>query len=373
MTPDPHPASSGGPAGEAVLRPAATLMLVRDGAHHEAPLEVLLVRRNLRSDFVGGAYVFPGGGVDPDDGSDRAASCSSGQDDAGASRILEVPAGGLAYWVATVRECFEEAGVLLAYGDPPGTALVSYGSPAAGERFARLRAEVNAGRRRFVDACCQEGIALALDRVHYFAHWVTPQGAPRRYDTRFFVAEAPPGQDAAHDEGETVASAWLRPAEALDRFRAGEIELIFPTIRTLQAIGRFATAGELVGAAAAAGRVPATLPRVVVDGRGVRIPLPGDPGYEAAAGAQASAAATAPATRSSRRAVHPEVSTTGATSSATVRASPANTPASSPSPRATGSPASPPAAMDGWSGMDPTSGTPSSAASRAPPPDPKRE
>lgn len=293
MTAVPDRAHAGGPPapapeparpGEVPLRAAATVMVVRDGAHATSPLEVLLVRRNLQSDFVGGAYVFPGGAVDPDDGGPVAASCSRGPDDAAASRILGLPAGGLAYWVATVRECFEEAGVLLAYAGPEATALLSLRAPAAAERFARLRDEVNAGRCRFVDACHREGIVLALDRVHYFSHWVTPEGAPRRYDTRFFVAEAPPGQVAAHDAGETVASAWLRPADALERYRDGEIELIFPTIRTLQAIGRFATAGELVAAAAAAGRVPVTVPRVVVDGRGVRILLPGDPGYEATAG-----------------------------------------------------------------------------------------
>lgn len=277
---------------EVPLRPAATVMLVRDGPHGEAPLEVLMVRRNLRSDFVGGAYVFPGGAVDPDDQGHAGAPWSRGPDDAEASRILEVPAGGLAYWVATVRECFEEAGVLLAYAHPASAAVLSLEDPGAAGRFARLRDEVNAGRRRFVEVCREEGVVLALDRVHYFSHWVTPEGAPRRYDTRFFVAEAPPGQVAAHDEGETVATAWLRPADALERFREGEIELIFPTIRTLQAIGRFATAGGLVAAAAAAGQVPVTEPRVVVDGRGVRILLPGDPGY-GSAGAPAPGTGTA--------------------------------------------------------------------------------
>jgi len=119
--------------------------------------------------------------------------------------------------------------------------------------------------------------------IHYFAHWITPRGAPRRYDTRFFVAAAPPGQIAAHDAGETIAEVWISPHDALARHRAGEIEIIFPTIRNLQAIGRFATSAELLEAAArASSAVPTIEPRVVPDGNGMRIVLPGDPSYERA-------------------------------------------------------------------------------------------
>lgn len=270
-------------------------MLVRDGDHPAAPLEVLMVRRNLRSDFVGGAYVFPGGAVDAADAGPEVTACCAGRSDAEASAILEVPSGGLAYWVAALRECFEEAGLLLAYpaagtarGGDTASALLSLAGGAEG-RFDRHRREVNAGRRRFVDVCLEEGLRLALDRVHYFAHWITPEGAPRRYDTRFFVAAAPAGQVAAHDAAETIAARWIRPADALAAHREGEIELIFPTIRNLQAIGRFTTTGELLAAAAAASRVAAVLPRVVVDGRGIRILLPGDPGYESATGVPAPA------------------------------------------------------------------------------------
>jgi 8-oxo-dGTP pyrophosphatase MutT (NUDIX family) len=258
-------------------------MVVRDGDHSTAPLEVLMVQRNLRADFVGGAHVFPGGAVDPADGGAVAEACARGRTDAEASETLGVAAGGLAYWVAVLRECFEEAGLLLAYG-PDGGTLLSLDGPGEAERFARLRSDVNAGRRRFLEVCAAEGLSLAVDRVHYFAHWITPEGAHRRYDTRFFVAGAPPGQVPAHDAAETVDAEWVRPAVALARHRRGEIELIFPTIRNLQAIGRFATAGELLAAAATAGRVPAILPRVVVDGRAVRILLPGDAGYEEAVG-----------------------------------------------------------------------------------------
>ena len=143
------------------------------------------------------------------------------------------------------------------------------------------RAAVNAGTRRFLDLCREEGLRLMVGDVHYFAHWITPRGAPRRFDTRFFVAAAPPGQHAAHDAGETIAETWISPRRALAAHRAGDFELIFPTIRNLQAISRFTSAGDLLEAAAlASGAVPTIEPRVVADGNGVRIVLPGDEGYD---------------------------------------------------------------------------------------------
>jgi hypothetical protein len=143
------------------------------------------------------------------------------------------------------------------------------------------RAKVNAGTRRFLDICREEELQLLVGEVHYFAHWVTPQGAPRRYDTRFFVAAAPPGQQAAHDAGETIADTWISPRRALEGHRKGEFEIIFPTIRNLQAISRFDTSGALLDAAArASSSVPTIEPRILSDGNGVRIVLPGDEGYD---------------------------------------------------------------------------------------------
>ncbi len=258
-------------------------MLVRDtpAPSGGTALEVLMVRRNLRSDFVGGAYVFPGGAVDLLDGGVEAEALSAGRSDAEASALLGVGSGGLAYWVAVVRETFEEAGLLLARREG-GPDLLA-GDPEEEARFAAARAAVNAGTRRFLDLCRDERLQLGVGDIHYFAHWITPRGAPRRYDTRFFVAAAPPGQIAAHDAGETIAEVWISPHHALARHRAGEIEIIFPTIRNLQAIGRFATSAELLEAAArASSAVPTIEPRVVPDGNGMRIVLPGDPSYERA-------------------------------------------------------------------------------------------
>jgi len=245
----------------------------------ETVLEVLMVRRNLKSDFVGGAYVFPGGAADLADGGAEAEALCAGRSDAEASALLGFPSGGLAYWVAVVRETFEEAGLLLAER-PEGPPLL-IGDLQEEARFVAERAAVNAGTRRFLDLCREERLRLMAGDVHYFAHWITPLGASRRYDTRFFVAAAPPGQKAAHDAGETIAEEWISPRRALEGHRKGLFEMVFPTIRNLQAISRFATSGELLAATEGVSRsVPTIEPRLIADGNGVRILLPGDEGYD---------------------------------------------------------------------------------------------
>jgi hypothetical protein len=156
---------------------------------------------------------------------------------------------------------------------------VALSDPGVAVRFARHRASLNARRVAFLDICELEGLRLSTGELVYFAHWITPEGASRRYDTRFFVAAAPRGQIPEHDAKETVAHLWMRPADALERHRSGEIDLILPTIRNLQAIAAFTTVAELLDAAAAFRDVPTVLPRLVADDGGARLLLPGDPGY----------------------------------------------------------------------------------------------
>jgi len=264
-------------------RDAATVMLVRDGAPRdddESLVEVFMLRRHLDSVFLGGAYVFPGGAVDDHDRHVDLDAVCTGRSDADASRMLglDPPSGGLAFWIAGIREAFEEAGVLLAYGTD-GT-IIDWSDPAVADRFAAHRKSVDTGERRLVDVCVEEGLQLAVDAVHYFSHWITPVGPPRRFDTRFFVARAPEGHTYLHDERETIDNAWVRPADAIERQQRGEVDIIFPTLRTLDAIGRFATTDDLLAAAAAIESVPVMLPRVVQDHDGTRILLPGDEGYE---------------------------------------------------------------------------------------------
>ncbi len=232
-----------------------------------------MLRRNLRSEWVAGAYLFPGGAVDPEDRSDESYARCPGRTDDAASALLGVASGGLGFWVAAIRESFEEAGVLLASPrGPAGLDLTDLESE---------RAAVNRGDRRFLDVLTAQDLVLDVDRLHLFSHWITPAGMPRRYDTWFFVAEAPEGHTYFHDDGETVASTWIRPADALERADAGELELIFPTRRSLEALTRFESAAEVVSVVRDASDLPpATQPRIVADGNGARLLLAGDPGYD---------------------------------------------------------------------------------------------
>ncbi len=269
------------------VRDAATVMLVRDAVDPDgAPaVEVCMLRRNLASEFVAGAYVFPGGSVDPEDhGPDVEARCL-GLTDAEASAAVDVASGGLAFWVAALRECFEEAGVLLAYRrpDPGGSpALLDTSGPEDARRFAAHRDGVNAGTVGLVDVCEAEDLLLAVDAVRYVARWVTPELAPRRYDTRFFITAAPPGQVARHDDTETIATIWVRPDDALARFGAGEIELLPPTIACLRSIRPFRSAAEAMAWAATVTDIVTVLPIVVFEDGQVLVLRPGDEGYEEA-------------------------------------------------------------------------------------------
>jgi 8-oxo-dGTP pyrophosphatase MutT (NUDIX family) len=194
-----------------------------------------MLRRNLRSDFVGGAYVFPGGALDEADG--EMDGLIYGLSDVDASRRLGVERGGLAFYVASLRELFEEAGLLIACDDHGN--VMSLSGPDDVKRMAAHRRAINAKELDFLTMVRSEGLLLDLRGLEYIAHWITPVGPPRRYDTRFFVALAPSDQLATHDAGETVANEWIRPIDALAAQERGEFEMIAPTIRNLQAVAAF--------------------------------------------------------------------------------------------------------------------------------------
>jgi 8-oxo-dGTP pyrophosphatase MutT (NUDIX family) len=257
------------------LRPAATVLTLRDGPEG---FEVLMLRRNLNSDFVGGAYVFPGGGVDVSDAGPSAQRLALGIGDVEASRRLNLPGGGLAYYVACLRELFEEAGLLVACSENGEFRLFDDAETIG--RMAAHRRDVNAGALGFVEMMEREEICLDLRGLEYVAHWVTPVGRPRRFDTRFFVALAPEGQVATHDAGETVADQWVRPIDALEAHARGELDMIFPTIRNLEVIAHFATSREVLDYAKRLVDIPRTEPRIVERDGERALLLPGDEGYE---------------------------------------------------------------------------------------------
>ena len=250
-------------------RPASTILPLRDGADG---VEVLLLRRNLNSDFVGGAYVFPGGAVDAADGAFEGRVV--GLDDREASKRLGLAAGGLAYYVAALRELFEEAG-LLVVGGSAGAQFV-----ADPDVLGRWRDELNAGRCAFTDVLEDLGQTLDLRAVAYLSHWVTPVGPPRRFDTRFFVVEAPSDQVAGHDDGETVEHRWIRPRDALEAAATGALTMILPTIRNLESIAEFARVADALAWAGSPRAIACVEPRMVTREGATVVLLPGDEGYE---------------------------------------------------------------------------------------------
>jgi len=237
-----------------------------------AGLEVFMLRRTTSAAFAGGMYVFPGGKVDEADGGREIEQYCGGFDDAAASAALGLDHGGLAYWVAAIRECFEEAGLLLA-------------RPTEETPFFVVDADrraVHAGELSMVELCRRDGLALDLSALRYVAHWVTPEGeTPRRFDTRFFLAVAPADQEGVHDDSETVHSMWIRPAEALDQAALGELIMMPPTIANLQAIANCASAADALAQADAAAPPERIQPRLRRDASGavVGVSVPGDADY----------------------------------------------------------------------------------------------
>lgn len=259
---------------EVIPKPSATVTLVRDVP---GSIEVLMMRRNLQSGFVPGMYVFPGGGLDEEDLSFKSNLLCDCLDDACASGALGVACDGIAYWAAAIREAFEECGLLLAY-DAAGR-MIEFSDASVAARFAVHRSQLNAGALGFAALLARENLRLAADQLTYFSHWITPVGAPRRYDTRFFVARAPAGQEPMHDERETIDAVWMRPQDALDRHAQGKLEMRTPTVRTLEAFAAHGTVDALINALSQLRDVRVMLPRIAKDGRRV---LPGEPGYEEA-------------------------------------------------------------------------------------------
>jgi 8-oxo-dGTP pyrophosphatase MutT (NUDIX family) len=251
--------------------PAATLVLLRD--RPTGGFELCLIQRHVKSKFAAGDFVFPGGKVEVADSPQDATRWCSGPDaDEAARRLVLDPAAALAYWIGVIRETFEEIGVLLACD--------SSGRPARIDdpRFEAYRRACHVDPGVFWEMVRTERFTLATDRLTYVAHWITPEESPLRFDTRFFAAPMPPGQQARADGHEIVAVRWLAPREALDAAGRGEISLRNPTMRNIQLFDGAATASDAL--ARLAGRPVTTIrPRIVMRDGVRHVLTPGDAGY----------------------------------------------------------------------------------------------
>ena len=253
------------------VSPAATVMLIDD----RPDLHVLLVHRTAKVVFAPDSWVFPGGRVDPEDHVEDFDRLFRGLSDAEASRILEVDRGGLAWWLAACRETLEESGLLLA-ADGVDNESIDTGSNTAEE----LRRLLDADETLFADLLLERGITLDATLVEEVARFVTPLGPPRRFDARFFVAQAPTGQEASHDYGEIVNTEWVRPEDALARWSAGEMEMMSPTTRMVACLARHQSVEEVM--ALAHRRLEYKRVRVADPYGSYEVLLPGEPGYEEA-------------------------------------------------------------------------------------------
>lgn len=208
----------------AVPRPAATVLLLRDGPQG---VEVLMTRRSPTASFAPGAYVFPGGAIDAADAAAHAL----------ASRRPTQHDQHLTQAIAAIRESFEELGVLLArHAD---------GSPVSPHDLAGLNRHAP-----FLPQCRERGLVLAADEVYVLAHWITDRDLPRRFDVPFLVARMPERQAPVADEAEQFEPVWVRPGDALARHQAGQFFMIFPTIRTLERLVKFASVDAVLQACA---------------------------------------------------------------------------------------------------------------------------
>jgi 8-oxo-dGTP pyrophosphatase MutT (NUDIX family) len=207
-------------------RPASTTLLLRDGAERE--IEVFMMVRHHQIEFNSGALVFPGGSVDENDREIAAqpALYSGGAD---------LDENALSFRIAAIRETFEESGILLAR--PKGSATL-LDARRASEIEAAHRAALCEGKTTFLKVLADNGLWLALDELVPYAHWITPEGMPKRFDTWFFLAAAPPDQLGAHDGRESTDSIWVSPREALEGGDSGRFKLPFPTTRNLIKLGK---------------------------------------------------------------------------------------------------------------------------------------
>jgi 8-oxo-dGTP pyrophosphatase MutT (NUDIX family) len=266
-------------AGNVIIpRKAMTLIMLRDQG--STGFEVFLLKRHAQNIFMGGNFVYPGGKLDKDDSTEEILARSRGISAEQARQILGEKNPGnvsIAYWIAGIRELFEEAGVLLAY--TKNGQLLSIDNNDMGERFAFHRRTLQKGEKTFLQIIKEEGLTLALDQCFYYAHWITPEARNVRFDTRFFIALAIPGQEASADAKETTEGVWLTPAEALQRNLEGTVALSPPTLKTLEDLSRFHSIDDVLSALPGLEK-PTILPILLNPLTDEALIFPWDPEYE---------------------------------------------------------------------------------------------
>jgi 8-oxo-dGTP pyrophosphatase MutT (NUDIX family) len=250
-------------------RPASTILLLRDSAMTKGEVEVFMMVRHYEIDFNSGALVFPGGSVDKGDQEIIAnpALYSGGEG---------LDAADLSFRIAAIRETFEESGILLAR---PRGAKALVDAKRASEIETAHRTELCDGKTTFLKVLTDNALLLALDELVPYAHWITPEGMPKRFDTWFFLAAAPPEQVGAHDGKESTDSIWLSPREALAGGESGRFKLPFPTTRNLIKLGKQPSAARAI-AAARSDKIVTVLPQILNEDGRRKLKIPAEAGYD---------------------------------------------------------------------------------------------
>jgi 8-oxo-dGTP pyrophosphatase MutT (NUDIX family) len=251
-----------GKKAPATPRPAATVVILRDG---RAGIEVFMVVRHHEIDFASGALVFPGGKVDEADADPAWAELAPSS----------ASAPERAFLVASARETFEEAGLMLARR---GGGADMVGADEAHRLVETYRARLVSGDTTFLDLVRSENLRLAADLMVPFAHWITPESQPKRFDTRFLLVSAPVEQLGAHDGAESVEGFWIAPQQALRDAEAGTRTLLFPTHMNLLKLTRYASVAEAV-AVTRATPIVAVMPRAERTATGRILRIPAEAGY----------------------------------------------------------------------------------------------
>ena len=249
-------------------KPAATLLALRETrTEHGNELQTIMVVRHRKIDFASGALVFPGGKVAAEDNSENMRKLCANH-----AQFNDTELG---YRIAAIRETFEESGLLFAYPEND----TNYITEEIQSQYQQYREGINENKISMLDFLLEENLTLAVDQLIPFAHWITPEMVPKRYDTHFFVAKAPDAQSASPDGSESVEAIWINPNDAIKQGDEGKLTVIFPTRMNLQKLGSHSSVEEAIEQTKQQ-KIITVLPWTEMIDNKAYICIPDDAGYE---------------------------------------------------------------------------------------------
>ena len=261
-------------------REAATLVMMRDRGGVGGTPEVLMAQRHARDAFAAGAFVFPGGVLEEFDHTPAAVAASPELSPRQAHESIETaksPERALGFYIAAIRETFEEVGALLTKPNGGGSPQIE---PEAAGQLKAARDAMRRGELSFVEWLSGRGLRPATEELVYFAHWITPEARPKRFDTRFFLADGSADHAIVPDEVEIVECRWITPREAIEAYRAEKMRMVGATVKNLELLTMFGSTRQALTELRKR-EVRPVLPRLVpLDGGNFRAVMPWDAEYD---------------------------------------------------------------------------------------------